>query len=1273
MKRHVWIFALLSGILLSALSKTLACDIRSISPITDKILLIQFNEGHIDYTGLGESNFRSFKMYYQLLDLNRAMTKANYSIQSTDDATYGQSGISPVQIGRKAKMAHVGDMFDAGRPDYLSTHYIYIELPIAMTPGKTYTLVMNNLASNSNRWTFVFDPAYIFSETIHVNQIGFTPNAKKYAYLSQFMGDFNTTVHQNGGLNLSDYSTATFRVLKTDDNTEVFAGPLSLQKGKTSKDTERTGDFGANKNFTNADVWQCDFSALTTPGRYKVVVDRMGCSFPFEIKDEVYNEVYYHAMRALFFQRAGIFKEVNEYNNMVYPASYLTNKMYKIDKGRGEYGEPTDLTKEVTGIWGWYYDAGDWDGILHTHSKVPAMLLMAYEMYPEKFKDGDVGNRWKRGQTDEWTDEGTNGIPDMLDEARWLIDFMKRAREALVEQGAGTGGVPSYVGVNAGSGGAVASWTDARNLNCTNQDVNITATHAGLAGWLSACLAIAGRPQTEVDYYKNEAISAYTWAKANGASGDELQFAAAGLYRATGETTYQNDYISNYAVSNWEYWAAPEWDQLAACMYALLPADHPNLNSAHQTTVREGIKSSSDNFWVTNGLTRGFRATHFTPYQRNFMGAFGTPRTLMQAVTAVTTGETKYEEATHFAADYCMGGNPINMVWMSGIGHRFDEQPFHPDSWCLIDYNHKAYTNPILPGFVSYGTHYTCDWWGCGFTWEGDEDYSRNSAYPAIVPDATTLFPQAEARFQNRVNIPGSEYTIHQTILHAIFTYGILKSESTTRFLPNSRPEVSLLLAENQDVNTTDTLLLEVEASDDVQKVEYYYDWKLIGTSYDKANGFAFNWVVANYNYTPNTSYLITAKAYDDMGMITVPTAAGEKTIRIVEGQGKLLSVFNTNGTVSRNPDKTVYSEGEQVTLTAIPSEGYLFTGWGGDATGTDNPLVITMNTSKSITAQFISNPVILSVTHGTGSGTYAAGAVVEISANAAPEGKIFDKWTGDVAHIANVNAANTTVTMPASDISLTATYKNFVKYYNGSPIQIPGKVKLEEYDNGGEGVAYHDADPTNGWALFRTGEGVDINEITIGGADYFIGNIAAGEWINYSIDVLTSGTYDMLATYASGLSGGSFHIKIDGTKIGNPTTVSGTGGWKTFQTKTVSGIPLTQGEHTLTVYMESDGFNLKDLTISPTSTNNAQSLGTTPRMVLYPNPVSGGSVSIAYTQGVAVPFWVEIHNLAGGLIFQERYAPGTTVIIISDLKPGVYQVAMKTDTHILTARLIVL
>jgi uncharacterized repeat protein (TIGR02543 family) len=65
------------------------------------------------------------------------------------------------------------------------------------------------------------------------------------------------------------------------------------------------------------------------------------------------------------------------------------------------------------------------------------------------------------------------------------------------------------------------------------------------------------------------------------------------------------------------------------------------------------------------------------------------------------------------------------------------------------------------------------------------------------------------------------------------------------------------------------------------------------------------------------------------------------------------LNVTAVNGSVVKNPNQTSYNSGSTVQLTATPNSGYVFTSWSGDATGSNNPLTVTMNANKNITANF--------------------------------------------------------------------------------------------------------------------------------------------------------------------------------------------------------------------------------------------------------------------------------------------------------------------------------
>jgi hypothetical protein len=139
-----------------------ASDLVRVLPVTNKIIMVQFDEGHIDYFGLHQDRYNGNVLYYSLLDIAAAEDKNNYTIKSTNDGNYS-SGKKPVNLGRKSKGVEFNNIYEAGEPKFLSEHLIYLELPNAMASGKTYTLSLNNLASNTNGITFTFDAKNIRS------------------------------------------------------------------------------------------------------------------------------------------------------------------------------------------------------------------------------------------------------------------------------------------------------------------------------------------------------------------------------------------------------------------------------------------------------------------------------------------------------------------------------------------------------------------------------------------------------------------------------------------------------------------------------------------------------------------------------------------------------------------------------------------------------------------------------------------------------------------------------------------------------------------------------------------------------------------------------------------------------------------------------------------------------------------------------------------------------------------------------------------------------
>jgi hypothetical protein len=110
-------------------------------------------------------------------------------------------------------------------------------------------------------------------------------------------------------------------------------------------------------------------------------------------------------------------------------------------------------------------------------------------------------------------------------------------------------------------------------------------------------------------------------------------------------------------------------------------------------------------------------------------------------------------------------------------------------------------------------------------------------------------------------------------------------------------------------------------------------------------------------------------------------------------------------GEVIKDPDEDSYPYGTIVELTAIPDDGWEFSHWSGDITGSENPAYITIDENKSVTAHFSQNEFTLtvnivgngSVTKDPNQATYPYGTIVELTAEP-DNGWLFDSWSGDLS-----------------------------------------------------------------------------------------------------------------------------------------------------------------------------------------------------------------------------------------------------------------------------------
>lgn len=142
---------------------------------------------------------------------------------------------------------------------------------------------------------------------------------------------------------------------------------------------------------------------------------------------------------------------------------------------------------------------------------------------------------------------------------------------------------------------------------------------------------------------------------------------------------------------------------------------------------------------------------------------------------------------------------------------------------------------------------------------------------------------------------------------------------------------------------------------------------------------------------------------------------------------------------------------------------------------------------------------------------------------------------------------------------------------YGGSAAAAPGTIEAENFDEGGEGEAYHDLDAGNNGGEYRSGD-VDVRSKSTASNGFVVFNAAAGEWLEYTINVTAAGTYDIGATSASRLAGGTYHIEIDGVDVTGTLTAPATRSWWDFQYAGRSGVSLTAGPHVLRLVLDTKG-----------------------------------------------------------------------------------------------------
>jgi len=690
-------------------------EVAPVRPLTDRVLVVEVRDGRVVRETLGHGD--NGKIDEKALDVSKAERATAYQVRDVGT----KRDVKVLSVRRKSKgtqFVRVAE-WELG---HVMTHWFYVTLAEPMERGKRYTFKADFMETK----LVSFDEASVRSEAVQVNQLGFRGDIKpKYAYMSHWMGS-------GGGLDLSDYAQKRFHVVNAETKKVVYSGKPKLRLAKGGRED------AYDSNYRLSDLWELDFSDFDEPGKYRIMMEGVGTSFPFRIGNDVYEEAYRTTMRGLYHQRCGCVLDKKHTKwaraRCHHPEDtpVILSKHRVTDGGDHFKALPAQATGRKLQAWGGYHDAGDWDRRA-IHLSIADALLYAYEVEPTAFPDKQLS-----------LPESGNGRSDLLDEVRYNVDLFRRLQQ---KDGGVCGGIESEEHPKFGE----ASWTDTLHLYAFAPDAESTLRYAATAAHL-------GRLLGEKDPgYLNSAKRAWTWAMAQPEpDGDFALHAAIALYRATGEKAYHAAFENALIIekSGQALLSHKKYDQRWGVWHYAVTNEHPVDRKLH-ALLRSATVKDAEALVLETGKKKG-RRQGFDWYQPFGHGSLTTPRNLPLMAAHRVTGDARFLEQMALNADAALGNNALNICWVTGLGSRPCQAVLHLDSF------YDGVPAPI-PGIVPYGPMRPLKEPGWTHAW------GPKTLYPGA-----NIWPCEEGWTGNVYSPVAAEFTVHENIGPAAAAYAYL-------------------------------------------------------------------------------------------------------------------------------------------------------------------------------------------------------------------------------------------------------------------------------------------------------------------------------------------------------------------------------------------------------------------------------------------------------------------------------------------------------------------
>ncbi|HON52141.1 MAG TPA: glycoside hydrolase family 9 protein [Bacteroidales bacterium] len=551
-------------------------------------------------------------------------------------------------------------------------------------------------------------PGYIFaqsvSEFIAVDQFGYLPNSRKVAFIRDPQVGYDAAKAFTPG--------NTYALVNNSTKQQVFTGTPQVWNG------------GATDASSGDKVWWFDFTAYSTQGEYYVLdVQRNVKSYTFKIQENIYKDVLIQAFKTFYYQRFGFAKQAPyAATGWIDGASHMGNLQ---DSQCRQWGKATDAStqRDVSGGW---YDAGDMNKYT---SWTAGYIMTMFTMYEEN----------KLAWTDDFQiPESGNGIPDILDEAKYGLDHLLRLQFT-------NGSCIAVVGCQSASPPSSATGQSLWGGPSTAATLACAAAYA-----YGAKIFKALGNTTYANTLQAAAIKAWDWAVANpsvvfynndsnyGTSGlaagqqetddygrlcKKLN-AAAHLFEITGDTKYKTFFESNYLnVNMMQWWYAFPYqaeNQDILLYYTTIP----NITASVKSEIlnRYSVAMGRDNqFGVIDAKTDPYQA-HIESYTWGSNNVHMLQGHMFYSALMYNTNPERNAQIPHISEayiHYIHGANPLNKCYLSNMSAWGAENSvtefFH--SW-FKDKSTKwdntlTSTYGPAPGFLVGGPNPSYDWDGC--------------------------------------------------------------------------------------------------------------------------------------------------------------------------------------------------------------------------------------------------------------------------------------------------------------------------------------------------------------------------------------------------------------------------------------------------------------------------------------------------------------------------------------------------------------------------------